>query len=565
MPNVLNSLGLQVMTRDEWIAYYTSKYQAIYGPDIDLSSSTPDGQMMNIQVQTILDLQDLLVQVYNSFDPDNAVGVVLDQRVAINGIVRQGGTYTVTPITVVTSQSVNLYGLDQSAQEVYTVSDNSGNKWFLIDSQIGILPGTHSFNFRAATPGANITIPNTITTQVTIVLGVTSVNNPTAAIVTGVDEESDAQLRVRRQQSVSLASQGYLAGLLAALENVPNVSSAFVYENVTDVTNSDGVPGHSIWVIVAGSGAPADIAQAIYTKRNAGCGMKGSQTYTVTQVDGSPFIVQWDEVVTRNLFITFQAVSINGTVPPNIAAIRAGLVTALTLGVNSEVNINQIATIVQEIDPNTLVLNAGISLGQSQTLTLSGVAASGSFVLNYGGVTSASIAWNDSIGTIQSKVQAMAGLSTVTVSGSISSQSLVFDLSTLSDVSALLFVQNNTLQTSGSTAITFAYNESYQPILNPPTKQNQFVVSAADIIILAMQTTIGGLTASSTQVSASQNVQFGALGGYGSYTYSITVNNSGATINATSGLYTAGTTGGVDTVRVSDAFGNTATATVTVV
>jgi hypothetical protein len=53
------------------------------------------------------------------FDPDNAVGVVLDQRVAINGIQRQAGTYTVTPITVVTSQSVNLYGLDQDVQPVY--------------------------------------------------------------------------------------------------------------------------------------------------------------------------------------------------------------------------------------------------------------------------------------------------------------------------------------------------------------------------------------------------------------------------------------------------------------
>ena len=471
MPNILDGNGLQTQTQQELLSYFTSQYQAIYGADINLDSSTPDGQMMNIFIQVILDLEDLLVQIYNSFDPDNAIGVVLDQRVAINGIQRQGGTYTVTPVTLVLTQSVNLYGLDQTSQLPYTVADNAGNQWILLTTELGVGPGTVSYNFRAATPGANLTIPNTITVPVTIVLGVASVNNPTNYIVLGENEESDAALKVRRQQSVSLASQGYYAGLLAALENINGVSSAFVYENDTDATDANGIPSHSIWVIVAGSGAPASIAQAIYTKRNAGCGMKGSQTYTITQVDGSPFVIQWDDVVTKTLFITFQVQSINGTTPPNIAAIRAGLVTSLVPPVNGEVNINEIATAVQVIDPNTLVLNAGISMATSQTLTLSDVAASGHFFLNYGSAISASIAFNDSISTIQSKVQAMAGLSTVTVTGSIASQSLVINLTALGDVTNLFFVSSNTLATSGSVAITFAYNENYQPIISPPTKQ----------------------------------------------------------------------------------------------
>lgn len=560
MPNLLDATGLQTQSRAELITYFTNQYQTIYGADINLDSSTPDGQMMNIFIQAILDLEDLLVQIYNSFDPDNAIGNVLDQRVSINGIERQGGTYTVTPITMVISGSCNLYGLDQTAQPIYTVSDNSGNNWFLETTEIGVTPGTYVYNFRAAIPGKQLTIPNTITTQVTIVLGVASVNNPTSYIVLGENQESDAVLRLRRQKSVSLASQGYLAGLLAALENVPNVSSAFVYENVTDTTNVDGVPGHSIWVIVAGSGAPADIAQAIYTKRNAGCGMKGSEEYTITQVDGSPFIVQWDDVVTKNLFITMTTTSINGTVPSNTAAIRAGLVTSLNPGVNSEVNINEISTLVQQIDPNTLVLSSGISLALIQTFTLSGIAASGAFKLNYGAVQSSSISWNDSIGTIQTKLQAMTGLSAATVTGSIASQSLVFNLSSVSNISQLLFVSDNTLQTSGFVDITFAYNENYQPILNPPSKQNQFVVSSANIIILPMQ-----ITPASSQVSTTQNVTFLGLGGYGTYTYTLTLNGSGGMVNATSGLYTAGASMGTDNVTVTDAFGNTAVAVITVV
>jgi hypothetical protein len=57
----------------------------------------------------------------------------------------------------------------------------------------------------------------------------------------------------------------------------------------------------------------------------------------------------------------------------------------------------------------------------------------------------------------------------------------------------------------------------------------------------------------------------GASGGSPPYTFSLATNGSGGTINASSGVYTAGTTAGVtDTVRVTDAAGNASNATVTV-
>lgn len=369
MPNSLGPLGLTTATQTEVLGNLTTAMQNIYGATINLASDTPDGQWINIIVQTVLDLQDLLTQVYNSFDPDNAIGVVLDQRVAINGIQRQAGTFSVTNVTVTTSTSVNLYGLDQTDQPVYTVSDNAGNLWQLQTTQLGLSSGANVLAFQADVPGALLTTPNTITVQVTIVLGVSSVNNPASQTTIGLNEESDAALKIRRQQSVSLASQGYLAGLLAALLNINGVSNAFVYENKTDAPDGDGVPGHSIWVIVAGSGAPSSIANAIYTKRNAGCGMFGSQTFTITQVNGLPFIVLWDDVVAEDLFIEFDATSLDGVNNPQTAAIIAYLVANYLPGVNAEVNINQLATLVQQADPNTLVTNAGFSTSSMGSYT----------------------------------------------------------------------------------------------------------------------------------------------------------------------------------------------------
>jgi hypothetical protein len=472
MANSFGSSGLVTATQAELVTQYTNAFETIYGTDINLGPETPDGQIMMIFIQSVLDLEDLLTQIYNSFDPDNAIGTVLDQRVAINGIQRLSGTYTITDITIVTSQSLNFYGLDQTVQPVYTVADAAGNQWQLQGTHLGAPTGTNIFSFQAAVTGALQPIPNTINIPVTVLLGVTSINNPTTYLVLGINEETDAMLKVRRQQSVSLPSQGYFAGLVAALLNIPGVTFATVHENDTGSTDATGTPGHSIWVVVGGAGSAATIANTIYVERSAGCGLynsgdAGAMTYIITQLDGSLFPVYWDQVIEEPLFIKFTATSLNGINLPNISAIITQLPEIYVPGVNAEVNINQLATYVQEIDPNTLVTNAGFS-------------------------TSA--------------------------------------------------------------------GGAYTNTLTPANINRQLQVSTTDTIILPMQ--LSPLTSSVTHGSSET---FTTLGGYSTYTYSISINNSGGSINSSTGVYTAGSTHPVtDTVEVTDSLSNTATATVSV-
>ena len=89
--------------------------------------------------------------------------------------------------------------------------------------------------------------------------------------------------------------------------------------------------------------------------------MKGAQTYNITQADGSLFTVQWDNVVSENIFIRFTATSIDGVNPPKIALILQQLPILLVPSIGAVVNVNQVQAAVQEIDPNTLVTNAGLS------------------------------------------------------------------------------------------------------------------------------------------------------------------------------------------------------------
>lgn len=365
MPNVINANGIQVTTYQEYVDYFTQKFKDIYGTDINLDADTPDGQMMHIMIQALVDQGDLIVQVFNGFDPDLALGVILDQRAALNGIQRQAGTYTITPITIVTTEGVNLFGVNQDTEEIFTVADNAGNQWQLLESVSYVSAGTYVANFRSAVPGKSLTTPNTIQTPVTIVLGVESVNNPSAATSIGINEETDYEFKIRRQRSVALSSQGYNEALTAALENITGITYAKVHENKSDGVNSDGQPGHSIWVIVAGTYEDYDVARAIYIYRNAGCGMFGDKSYIITQKDGSPFELNWDNVATENVFIKFKVTPLDGIIPVNIDAIRTQLPAIYVPGIYQKLNINDLSAAIRSIDSNALVEEAGFSLADT--------------------------------------------------------------------------------------------------------------------------------------------------------------------------------------------------------
>lgn len=307
MTDILDAGGLQVASADELITELQSAFKKIYGDDILLDSSTPDGQLINIMAQKGVDVRGLLLQLYNSFNPENVQGALLDQRCAINNIFRKQGLFTTVTLDITTDRVLTLQGVDNNYNSPeatgYTVQDDEGNQ-FILANTTTFQAGTTKALFRAADLGDVVVLPNTITTPVTIVLGVISVNNPTAANEIGYAEESDSDLRLRRRQSVAIGSFGYLNGLQAALLQLEGVNDAKVYENYTSETDENGIPGHCIWVVVDG-GRPADIGNTIYAKKNPGCNMKGSIEYTIITPALTEFVAKWDNATIKNLYIKF--------------------------------------------------------------------------------------------------------------------------------------------------------------------------------------------------------------------------------------------------------------------
>lgn len=360
MPDILDANGLQTATRDELITKYTLGMQAIYGADINLAPDSPDGQQMGLIVQMALDNRDLIRRVYNSVDPDEAQGTVLDKRVAYNAIERNGGTYSEVPVTITTDRSVILDGLDNVGEEqAYSVEDEEGNVWYLKETLTG--SGTLLGTLRASETGSISAQPNTINSPVTIVLGVLTVTNSTVPTVIGELLESDADLKIRRRKSVAQTSSGYLASMYAELEKIQGITDLLILENKNSFV-LDGMLPHSMWVIIEGTYDDQEVAEAINRKRNGGSNMNGTVTYNVTLVNGNLFEIRWSNAGTEDLYIKLQLASKDVSVAPLIDDIKNQLPSYLDLSMGESVNVNQVISYVNEIDPNSIVVSSSLSL-----------------------------------------------------------------------------------------------------------------------------------------------------------------------------------------------------------
>jgi len=361
MPNQIDGSGITIETYDQIISDILNGnanapgMYSIYGTNINVASNSPDGQFINIFALAEEDMLNFMVSVYNSFNPDLANGTALDQISQYCGLTRKAGTYTQTPVSVTTTSSVTLNGLDTSTP--YTVQDSVGNQFNLVSS-VSLTTGTFSLTFQAANIGNVIVSPNTITVPVTIVGQVSTINNPLSPTVTGQNQETDSNFRIRRQASTAFPAQGPLQALYAGLNSLQGVNQAVVYENTTSSTNSDGVPAHGIWVIV--DGLTTLVGSTIYLYRSLGVPMKGVLTTLVPQIDGSTFQVNFDTVSAMNIYFKATLTALNGSsIDKN--AIKNYLQSNYTFMINEIADISTLDGFIRAANPNVVASALGVS------------------------------------------------------------------------------------------------------------------------------------------------------------------------------------------------------------
>lgn len=295
--------GVSVDTFNEIVDRIVAGLKVAYGEDITVDQDSPDGQSIGIQAKGDLDLQSFLLALYSNLDPDFASGAMLDVILKISGLTKRPATKSTVDITVTTDRPVTL-------PIGYKVKDLTDQEW---ETELeNVLPfGVSQVTFTASKWGAIEAPPNTITEPVTIILGVVSVTNPLAATV-GNDEETEAQVRIRRNKSLENPAYSTIGAIVSKLIGLDGVIDVKAYENKTDVQDvvRDIAP-HTQWLIVDG-GDVSEIIKNIAIQKTTGCDTKGdvSGQYAeeFTRGDGSTFTythtVEFDRPAPTSLYVT---------------------------------------------------------------------------------------------------------------------------------------------------------------------------------------------------------------------------------------------------------------------
>lgn len=268
--------GYQLKTQNEWFGEERQLYLDI-DPAWNLDPSTPDGLKMAHDAEIFSALDELGQQAYNSKDPNKATGQDLDVLCALTGTFRSAGT----PSTINLTMSGVAYTV--IAAGVRVESTETGTRWTLDANTTLDGTGTATAAFTCEDVGATEASIGTLTKIIDTVAGWSSVTNAGTPSL-GTNAQTDAELRVERNKAVGRPGVNQIDSMLGELFAVNGVRRVKLYENDTNVTDSNGLPAHSIAPIVDG-GTDADVAMAIYLKKNPGVTLYQAGTaasYTVT-------------------------------------------------------------------------------------------------------------------------------------------------------------------------------------------------------------------------------------------------------------------------------------------
>lgn len=335
-------------------------------PDGSIPLRSAAGQLKVLIADREAAMWDLLQAVCASLDPSQATEAQLDALASLTGTVRNQASYsTVDVVCVGTNGTVLPSGrivreVDTLAQfestadgtintltawavstaydvgqlvrtsttvpsRIYycTVAGVSDGSLPPTDEDAAVIDGTVTWLFVAEGTAALVAscqavesgpigaTAGSLTDIFTPVDGWTSAVNPLDAAA-GSDVETDPTFRARRDAELAGQGGSTPSGILAAVSRVNSGSTdplhqpptaVKVFYNDTDYVDANGLPAHSVEVLVQG-GTTADIAQAIFDAIGAGTASYGNTTSNIVDTEGRAQTVNWSRPVEVPIYVT---------------------------------------------------------------------------------------------------------------------------------------------------------------------------------------------------------------------------------------------------------------------
>lgn len=320
--------GVVLPAESDILAGVQTDIDTAFGGGLNPALETPQGQLASTTAAVIANKNAEIAYYVNQVDPQYAEGRFQDAIGRIYFLTRKPATAT--------SVTCTLTGSIGAVIPAGTLAkDTSGNTYTLTgDVTIGS-GGTGSGSFQNIATGPIPCAAGTLTQVYQAVAGWDAVTNPTDGTL-GQDVESRGDFEYRRKNSVALNGKGTPQSIYGAVFNVPGVLDVYVKDNPTNATVNTGstnypIIANSIYVAAVG-GANADVAKAIWLKKDAGCSYNGNTTVTVTDDSGysypyPTYSVKFHRPASRAIKFAVQIVN-SSTLPSNIVTLVKNAIIA---------------------------------------------------------------------------------------------------------------------------------------------------------------------------------------------------------------------------------------------
>lgn len=351
----VTSTGFLAKTLTDLQSDLRAAARRVYGNAVNVDPRARVGQLLDLFSDRLSEAWELAEAIAGAFDPNGATGVLLDNLAALTGTTRKAATKSTVSVVFIgtngtvlsAGRQVGVTGTSTVFQTLAGATITTATAWAATTAYAqGVIRSASGALWYATTGGTSgSTAPNgagptfvdgtvtwmrlgagsafaqvaceatetgplqgfsaSITTIVTPVAGLDSVINPLDA-TPGRNEETDAELRLRRQQEIAGIGSAPLDALWSEVSQVDGVTTCVVFENVTDVTVGTIGP-HGVEVLVEG-GLDAEIGEAVIAGKAAGIATFGTTTYAGTLSNGVGVEVKFTRPSLVSVWVTVSLV-----------------------------------------------------------------------------------------------------------------------------------------------------------------------------------------------------------------------------------------------------------------
>jgi len=201
-----------------------------------------------------------------------------------------------------------------------------------------------------------------VTVIVTPISGLSAVLN-TEDAVAGTNVETDSAYRARMAAELASVGAATVPAIQEKLMTVEGVTSALVYENITDITDGHGRPPHSFECVVSG-GSDSDVAYMIWNNKPAGIATYGTSSFIITDSQGQQHTIYFSRPSQVDLYLIVNLV-VNGNYPSSGNSLVQQLLSTYINSLGQGVSVIVIPNLIAQLAAIAGIDGAVILIGTS--------------------------------------------------------------------------------------------------------------------------------------------------------------------------------------------------------